>query len=184
MGIDTMGIDHEAHSKKPRKTHKYASRLSLINPGINSLVEEVDQSTLKLSREEEDALTVSSARHRLVEVVTSFYMFATLIYSHFAVAVSTLAVSSVQFFSTYHPSQETFTYRLSWNIVSFAVVFPLTFSIGQAFRRREAANTDLTLISAHLMHIWLAHMTWDWGKTDAQLFLEHIYPKSKNSFFS
>ena len=49
--------------------------------------------------------------------------------------------------------------RLSWTLVSVAVVFPLVYTIGQAFRRREEALSHLATLKSLVLHIYLEHLS-------------------------
>lgn len=55
---------------------------------------------------------------------------------------------------------------MDWVLLSFAVITPLSVSIGMAFRRRERALKDLTVLRSCSYQIYLAHACWDWGKGD------------------
>lgn len=55
---------------------------------------------------------------------------------------------------------------MDWVLLSFAVITPMSVSIGMAFRRRERALKDLTVLRSCAYQIYLAHACWDWGKGD------------------
>src|SRR6056297_1693374 len=50
-------------------------------------------------------------------------------------------------------------------LIGIAIVFPIVFSISQAFQRRESALTELAELKSNLVAIFLAHR--DWPETDA-----------------
>lgn len=52
--------------------------------------------------------------------------------------------------------------NVSWTLVSVAVVFPLSHSVGEAFKRRDAALAALAGFGANAYVAWLAHRDWDW----------------------
>ena len=53
---------------------------------------------------------------------------------------------------------------MNWTLLSFAVITPMSASIGMAFARRERALTHLSTIKSTLLHICWAHAVWDWTK--------------------
>jgi hypothetical protein len=56
---------------------------------------------------------------------------------------------------------------MSWVLLSFAVITPMSASIGMAFSRREKALEHLSVIKSTLFSIYSAHACWDWCKTTA-----------------
>lgn len=52
---------------------------------------------------------------------------------------------------------------MNWTVLTFAVVFPLTFTLNEAFRRREVALADLAILRATLVSVMTAHRDWDWA---------------------
>jgi len=53
---------------------------------------------------------------------------------------------------------------MSWTLLTFAVVTPLSASIGMAFTRREGALTQIADFKATMVNLLCAHTFWDWGK--------------------
>jgi hypothetical protein len=51
---------------------------------------------------------------------------------------------------------------MSWTLLTFAVVTPLTSSVGMAFTRREQALKYLRTIRSTVIQLYLAHSSWDW----------------------
>mmetsp|Transcript_23593 Transcript_23593/g.34773 ORF Transcript_23593/g.34773 Transcript_23593/m.34773 type:complete len:333 (+) Transcript_23593:172-1170(+) len=51
---------------------------------------------------------------------------------------------------------------LSWTLLSFAVITPMTSSIKMAFRRRETALESIATLRATAYNIYSAHALWDW----------------------
>ncbi|KAJ9463362.1 hypothetical protein DIPPA_08802 [Diplonema papillatum] len=52
--------------------------------------------------------------------------------------------------------------NMTWTLVSFAIVFPMTLSITRAFVRRDAALSSLSNIRALMCNILIAHCMWNW----------------------
>ncbi|CAJ1962366.1 unnamed protein product [Cylindrotheca closterium] len=53
---------------------------------------------------------------------------------------------------------------MSWVLLSFAVITPVSSAISMAFTRRDMALNHMSLIKATIMHIYSAHCCWDWAK--------------------
>lgn len=53
---------------------------------------------------------------------------------------------------------------MSWTLLTFAVVTPLSASVGMAFNRREKALTFLKTIRSSMINMYIAHVSWDWPK--------------------
>lgn len=54
---------------------------------------------------------------------------------------------------------------LDWVLLSFAVITPMSASIGMSFGRRERALAHLVAIRSTMLHLYSAHSAWDWKKT-------------------
>lgn len=53
---------------------------------------------------------------------------------------------------------------MNWVLLSFAVITPMSASIGMAFTRRDKALEHLAVIKSTLFNICSAHACWDWCK--------------------
>eukprot|EP00934_Nitzschia_sp_Nitz4_P008634 Nitzschia sp. Nitz4//scaffold76_size158648//25046//29105//NITZ4_002534-RA/size158648-processed-gene-0.231-mRNA-1//1//CDS//3329557809//8624//frame0 len=53
---------------------------------------------------------------------------------------------------------------MDWVLLSFAVITPMSASIGMAFTRREKALDHLAVIKTTLWNIYSAHACWNWKK--------------------
>lgn len=51
---------------------------------------------------------------------------------------------------------------MDWVLLSFAVITPLSLSIGIAFRRRELALIEIAKFRSNAFQIFIAHCIWDW----------------------
>ena len=56
---------------------------------------------------------------------------------------------------------------MNWTFFSFALVFPLTFSLNEAFRRRENALHTMAGLKANALSLYHAHRDWDWSTQTA-----------------
>mmetsp|Transcript_3517 Transcript_3517/g.5366 ORF Transcript_3517/g.5366 Transcript_3517/m.5366 type:complete len:276 (+) Transcript_3517:509-1336(+) len=52
---------------------------------------------------------------------------------------------------------------MSWTLLSFAVITPMTSSIRMAFSRREVALSHLSVVKSTLLSIYSAHACWNWA---------------------
>ena len=52
---------------------------------------------------------------------------------------------------------------MNWVLLSFAVITPMSRSIGFAFSRRETALGHLAVIKSTLLSIYSSHACWDWA---------------------
>ncbi|CAK9007331.1 Uncharacterized protein SCF082_LOCUS9411 [Durusdinium trenchii] len=58
--------------------------------------------------------------------------------------------------------------KLDFSILAFAVVFPLTFLMQQAYTRREGALTALATLRAVLIHISMSTLMWDFAEINTK----------------
>jgi len=77
--------------------------------------------------------------------------------------VSLVSVGATLLFSLYEVKGQRLAVNVSWAFISFAIIFPLTNSLNEAFKRREAALASLGEVKAYLLSYYQAHRDWDWG---------------------
>ena len=53
---------------------------------------------------------------------------------------------------------------MSWVLLSFAVITPISSVIGMAFQRREAALAHIASMRATFLELFTAHALWDWDQ--------------------
>jgi hypothetical protein len=105
--------------------------------------------------------------HVAVDLCLDFYS-AARVWARHLVTLETLllvilTLASVSFFKLYYRWQGApLAANLNWTFVSFALVFPLTFSLNEAFRRRELAALTIASMKADLLSLYYAHRDWDW----------------------
>ena len=58
---------------------------------------------------------------------------------------------------------------MDWFLLGFAVITPMTMSIGFAFRRREEALKDIARFKSITYQIYLGHSTWSWKMKNADV---------------
>eukprot|EP01083_Nonionella_stella_P006347 18424_1 len=52
---------------------------------------------------------------------------------------------------------------MDWVLLGFAVITPLSLSVGIAFRRRERALVEIAKFRSFAYQLFLSHCIWDWG---------------------
>jgi len=85
------------------------------------------------------------------------------------VVLTMVSVCAVCFFYYYHGegthkdgTEHMLAYNLNWTLMSITLVFPLTMTMSEAFRRRESALTQLVSFKSNVISLYLGHMDWDW----------------------
>jgi hypothetical protein len=73
--------------------------------------------------------------------------------------VSTL---SVLLFALYEINEHRLAANVSWTVISFVIVFPLTSSLESAYRRRERALEFVAQFKGSLVNYFYGHRDWDW----------------------
>ena len=54
------------------------------------------------------------------------------------------------------------SFNLSWTLLSTAVVFPLTMTLSEVFKRRESALNQIASFKANVTSYYMAHEDWGW----------------------
>lgn len=80
-----------------------------------------------------------------------------------AFACAIAAAATIVCWNLRNGKSERFSTNMSWSLVSVALVFPLVYSIGQAFRRREEALDQVADFKALLTNQFIAQISWDWS---------------------
>ena len=76
--------------------------------------------------------------------------------------VALVSVGATLLFSLYEIKGQRLAVNVSWAFISFAIIFPLTNSLNETFRRRETALACLAEVKAFLLSYYQAHRDWDW----------------------
>ncbi len=83
--------------------------------------------------------------------------------------LTTLIITSVSLLSTYLCMHYGIIADLPQTVIGIAVVFPIVFSIGSAFQRRENALKDYSNLKAHSRSIYLSVRDWFEDENPEQL---------------
>jgi hypothetical protein len=86
--------------------------------------------------------------------------------------LNTLVVTALSLLATYLCMQYGITADMPQTVIGIAVVFPIVFSIGSAFQRRENALKDYSNLKAHSRSIFLSVR--DWFENENQEQLEEV----------
>lgn len=79
-------------------------------------------------------------------------------------ALSLVSVAATLFFILFESRGRRLAANVSWAFISFAIIFPLTNSLNETFKRREHALACLADVKAYLLSYYQAHRDWDWGE--------------------
>jgi hypothetical protein len=63
----------------------------------------------------------------------------------------------------YFTLPDNISWSMDWVLLGFAVVTPMSISIGLAFQRRELALRQIAILRSSCFQLYLAHASWDWG---------------------
>eukprot|EP01064_Diplonema_japonicum_P013925 TRINITY_DN21462_c0_g1_i2.p1 TRINITY_DN21462_c0_g1~~TRINITY_DN21462_c0_g1_i2.p1 ORF type:complete len:418 (+),score=46.92 TRINITY_DN21462_c0_g1_i2:572-1825(+) len=98
-----------------------------------------------------------------LDLWSAFAVFAKYVCSAETLLALTTSILSVLIYDRYGQHLST---DMSWTLISFTVIFPLTMSITQAFVRRDDALKSLASIRGLLCNIISAHLRWNWVGSD------------------
>jgi hypothetical protein len=111
--------------------------------------------------------TVQGVVHSFIDMVLDMFsacrVWLTVLVTLETALVVCISVFSVLFYTRWYEDHGApVAANLNWTFVSFALVFPLTFSLNEAFRRRELALQLLATMKACSLAMLHAHRDWDW----------------------
>lgn len=98
----------------------------------------------------------------------SFIVFMRIIFFHqpFDIFLAwAVSAGSTCFFYYWKPKDsgnEHLSFNLNWTMLSIALVFPLTMTLSETFRRREQALVFLSQLKVNILSLFMAHCDWDW----------------------
>lgn len=72
---------------------------------------------------------------------------------------------------TYYKTEDNVSWDggiMNWILLSFAIVTPMSASIGMAFTRRESALRNLAIIRSTFLELYIAHAIWDWSSAKSK----------------
>ena len=95
----------------------------------------------------------------LLNLAAAFVLSLRALISIDAILGCATAIFSVYLFCT-DPGLDSIGTRMDWNLISMAVIFPISQCIGWSFARRERALNLLGIVTALTTRIWSAMHTW------------------------
>ncbi|OEU16723.1 hypothetical protein FRACYDRAFT_275439 [Fragilariopsis cylindrus CCMP1102] len=101
----------------------------------------------------------------IVNMISAFFIFVLYLISLESLLSLALCISLTIY--TYNIAKFDSTFdgnTMSWTLLTFAVITPLSASIGMAFTRREGALGQIADFRATMVNLLFAHTFWDWGK--------------------
>jgi len=101
--------------------------------------------------------------HVLLELYSATCVFLMYLVTLESILVSALSAGVTYFYCRVEIGDHKFAGNLSWTFISFAVVFPLTYSYGEAFKRREQALGHIAGLKTNLCWLYMAHRDWFFG---------------------
>jgi len=94
---------------------------------------------------------------------SALVVFGTCIFTYESMLSVCLSVAMTCYVYFVHVQDTTLTFSMDWVLLGFAVVTPMSISIGLAFKRRENALRNIALFRSCAFQVFLAHASWDWG---------------------
>ena len=73
-----------------------------------------------------------------------------------------ISSASVLTFALHEVNGHRLAANVSWAVISFVIIFPLTSSLSEAFKRRERALEHVATFKATLVSYFYGHRDWDW----------------------
>jgi hypothetical protein len=139
-----------------------SGRMSLLKPFVEGL-ENLAQSGFPVERVSTSSRCCKGMP--FANLIASFLLATRALLSYDAILGCVLAFTSVYIFCN-DPDLDGISANMDWNLVSMAVIFPISQCIGWAFSRREQALALLGTIMALMTRLWSAKHTWV-AKNDA-----------------
>eukprot|EP00894_Picocystis_sp_ML_P000924 jgi/Pico_ML_1/51441/g2470.t1 len=97
----------------------------------------------------------------LLDLFAAVFVFNAMQSAHTVLALL-VSAGSISFYYFYDGGR--MSVKLDWQFVSFAVIFPLTYFIGEGYKRRDFALQQLANIKSLSIWIYMAHRDWDVAK--------------------
>mmetsp|Transcript_34249 Transcript_34249/g.41956 ORF Transcript_34249/g.41956 Transcript_34249/m.41956 type:complete len:407 (-) Transcript_34249:187-1407(-) len=129
----------------------------------------VFQNEEKHMRDEENT-ALKNSQHSSPYIFVMNNIATILIFVRYLISIETIISISLSVVLTvvlYHRTEGSTSFDggiMSWTLLSFAIITPLSSSINMAFGRREKGLQSIKTIKSYLFGIYQAHCFWDWGK--------------------
>mmetsp|Transcript_13626 Transcript_13626/g.28925 ORF Transcript_13626/g.28925 Transcript_13626/m.28925 type:complete len:297 (-) Transcript_13626:54-944(-) len=121
--------------------------------------------------EDDENYARSKEERRPLVLVIIGYFTALKIFLYYLISLSSLITIGLSVGMTifwYYrfkndPSGQMTGTGMDWVLLGFAVITPLSLSVGIAFRRRERALVEIAKFRSFAYQLFLSHCIWDWG---------------------
>eukprot|EP00581_Thalassiosira_minuscula_P032869 CAMPEP_0183763698 /NCGR_PEP_ID=MMETSP0739-20130205/9867_1 /TAXON_ID=385413 /ORGANISM="Thalassiosira miniscula, Strain CCMP1093" /LENGTH=557 /DNA_ID=CAMNT_0026002157 /DNA_START=130 /DNA_END=1803 /DNA_ORIENTATION=+ len=121
--------------------------------------------------EDDEKYARSKVERRPLVLVVIGYFTALKIFLYYLISLSSLITIGLSVGMTifwYYrfkndPSGQMTGTGMDWVLLGFAVITPLSLSVGIAFRRRERALVEIAKFRSFAYQLFLSHCIWDWG---------------------
>jgi hypothetical protein len=170
--VRKMTESHESHEEQPLEyevdLHELLGQLNEQGTR-NGATESLKEYQAALSQEADPPYEFLPMLHYvfrnwilvLMDTAAAVYIYLKHTINFEAALVVTNAVLVTYFYLSYEWNGHNLAAKLDMSILSFAVVFPLTYLFQQSFTRREVALQALADIKALMVNENMACMTWD-----------------------
>jgi hypothetical protein len=103
-----------------------------------------------------------------LDLFSAFVVWAQYLITFETLLQCVLTLGCVAFYTKWYSyAGQPLNMNVNWTFFSFAVVFPLTFSLNEAFRRRELALSLMAQMKSCIVAVYFAHRDWDWATKTA-----------------
>lgn len=121
--------------------------------------------------QEDERYARSKVETRPVVLVMIGYYTALKIFVYYLISLSSVITVGLSVGLTIYwydrfqndPSNNLTGTGMDWVLLGFAVITPLSLSVGIAFRRRERALVEIAKFRSFSFQLFLSHCIWDWG---------------------
>ena len=158
-------IGGDASRREDHHRRKSVARDALSHPHMPLHVDgEAYLSLFEAEKAARSRVVTNPLKLFLINGYSAFAVFGKYLISLESVFGCLLTVSAtlVTYFNT--KSNPDWNGSIDFVLLSFAVITPMSVSIGMTFQRREKALKDLAIVRSCSYQIYLAHVCWDWGK--------------------
>ena len=121
--------------------------------------------------EDDEKYARSKVERRPFVLVIIGYYTALKIFAYYLISLSSLVTIALSVGLTVYwynrfvndPTEQLSGSGMDWVLLGFAVITPLSLSVGIGFRRRERALIEIARFRSFAYQLFIAHCVWDWG---------------------
>lgn len=121
--------------------------------------------------EDDEKYARSKVERRPIVLVVIGYYTALKIFAYYLISLNSLLTVGISVGLTVYwhgmmvqdPTGQLTGSGMDWVLLGFAVITPLSLSVGISFRRRERGLIEIAKFRSFSYQLFLAHCIWDWG---------------------